>query len=110
MTQKHNLFKRLFSKSLLYRALLGAGIALVLILVFIAGVETQPEWPEQWKIRPLIITPLVGAFGGMMSHLSIQLLIAIKIPKTVAYTLSFIGFVIILWLGTVLGLVGTLWD
>lgn len=110
MNQKLNLTENLTGKPFLNRVLLGAGIAFVLILAFVAGAETQPEWPEYWRIRPFIITPLAGAFGGMLFHFSSQLLPSVGIPKVIAYILSFIGFVIVLWLGFVLGLDGTLWD
>ncbi|MBZ9787628.1 potassium transporter KefB [Psychroflexus sp. CAK57W] len=100
----------LFRRPLLHKAMLGAGVAFLLILVFIAGVETQPEWPEMWQIRPLTITTISGAFGGVIFHLLIQLLPKTGIPKLIVYILSLLFFVVILWLGIVLGLDGTLWN
>ncbi|WP_051205284.1 hypothetical protein [Salinimicrobium xinjiangense] len=91
-------------------ALLGAGIGLLLILFFITGAETQPHWPELWKIRPLIITPLAGALGGSLAYIATKLLTREGLNRIVAIILSFIGFLIALWLGIVLGLDGTLWD
>lgn len=110
MRQDQNLDRNLFGRPLLYKAMLGAGMALILILAFITGAETKAEWPEYWRIRPVIITPLFGAFGGMFYHFTSQLLPQMRIPKPIAYTLGLIGFVIALWLGFVLGLDGTLWD
>lgn len=110
MTQKKNELQSLITRPLLNRMLLGAGIGLAVILFFIAGTETQPDWPELWKVRPLIVTPLTGALGGLLFYFSSQLLPLLGIPRVLAYFLSFVGFVIVLWLGIVLGLDGTLWD
>ena len=91
--------------------LIGAGIALILISLFLfsAG-EGKPEWGKLWMIRPLIIVPLAGATGGafyyFMCHLSHQR----SLNKAVAFILSLIVYIIGLWLGTVLGLDGTWWD
>ena len=54
---------------LLKRMLLGAGIALVIISLFVFGGTANPEWPRFWRIRPLIVTPLAGAAGGAFSYL-----------------------------------------
>lgn len=96
--------------SLLKAILLGAGVGLLVILSFITGAETQPHWPEHWKIRPLIITPLVAAFGGSLAYIATKLLKRKGLNEVIAVILSLIGFVIALWMGIVLGLDGTLWD
>lgn len=96
--------------SLLKGILIGAGIGLLVILFFITGAETQPHWPDQWKIRPLIITPLAGAFGGAFFYISKMMLRKEGLNKALAIIFSVTGFIIALWLGVVLGLDGTLWD
>lgn len=63
--------------SLTKRMLQSAGIALILISVFLlSGGEGNPAWPKLWMVRPLIIVPLAGAFGGFfiykMEHLRSQ--------------------------------------
>jgi hypothetical protein len=97
--------------SLSKRMLLGAAIALILIVVFLSQAgEPDPAWPRLWMVRPLIIVPLAGATGGgffyFMDHLSYQG----GWKKAGAYILSAIVYIIGLWMGTVLGLDGTHWD
>lgn len=96
--------------SVLKAMLIGAGIGLLIILFFITGAETQPHWPDNWKIRPLIITPLVAAFAGGFSYIVSKGLKREGLNGILAIILSLIGFFVALWLGIVLGLDGTLWD
>jgi peptidoglycan biosynthesis protein MviN/MurJ (putative lipid II flippase) len=112
MTAKNNLTTHPIQPALLAkRMVLGAGIALLLITIFLLGVDDpKPEWGKLWMIKPLIIVPLAGAMGGVVYHVMDYLRQQGKLPKAVAYLLSLIGYVIGLWLGTVLGLNGTLWD
>lgn len=89
----------------------GAGIGLVLILFFVLGAgEPDPDWPKLWMIKPLLVVPAAGALGGLfyynMDHLRCQG----GWRKALAYLLSFTVFVIVLWLGVVLGSNGTMWD
>ena len=90
--------------------LIGAGIALLVISFFVFGVDQpHPEWGRFWKIKPLIITPLAGAAGGafyaFMDYQSSR-----GLNRTWAILLSIIAYCIVLWLGIVLGLAGTMWD
>lgn len=93
------------------RMLQGGGIALIVISAFIlAENNPKPEWGQYWMIKPLLVTPLAGAMGGLfyfwMDHLRCQ-----GGWKTImAYVISFLGYLIGLWLGIVLGLNGTLWN
>ncbi|PEC35719.1 potassium transporter KefB, partial [Bacillus toyonensis] len=49
--------------------LLGAGIALILILVFLLGVDNpKPEWGKLWMLKPLIVVPTAGAMGGVFYY------------------------------------------
>lgn len=97
--------------SLSKRMLIGAGIALVLILLFLSDVdEPDPNWPKMWKLRPLIIVPIAGALGGAFYYLMDHLFYQGGWRKPLVYLLSLIGYIIALWFGTVLGLVGTLWN
>jgi hypothetical protein len=95
------------------RMLQGAGIAFILIIVFLLNAgEPDPDWdwPKLWMIKPLIIVPAAGALGGVfyynMDHLRDQG----GWRKTLANILSLLVYLIVLWLGTVLGLDGTWWD
>jgi hypothetical protein len=92
------------------RMLLGGGIALVLIIVFLFPVEPNPEWPKLWMIRPLIVLPVAGSMGGLFYHLMGHLRNRGGWRKLVANVVSLIVYIIALWMGTVVGLDGTLWD
>lgn len=90
--------------------IVGAGIALLVISFFVFGADNPPaEWGKYWMIRPLIVTPLAGAVGGafyaLMDYQSSR-----GFNRTVAILLSFVVYLVGLWLGTVLGLAGTMWN
>jgi hypothetical protein len=99
------------SASLAKRMLQGAGIALILIGMFLLSVdEPDPSWPRLWMMKPLTIVPLAGALGGVFYYFMDNLRYQGGWKKTLAIILSLIGYIVVLWLGTVLGLDGTLWD
>ncbi|MBK0402541.1 potassium transporter KefB [Adhaeribacter sp. BT258] len=94
---------------------IGAGIALLLILFFLisGGWFTQqpkPEWEKYWMIRPLIVVPIAGAAGGALFYFLGFLRNQGGWITALAYFLSTVGYIIILWLGTVFGLAGTWWN
>lgn len=96
---------------LVRRALIGAGIALALISLFLSGVNNpKPEWPQFWYLRPLIIVPLAGATGGICYHLKDFVNQFLGWNKAVVTVLAVLVYIVGLWMGTVLGLDGTLWD
>lgn len=112
MTHAENLPTQPIHKFTLARlAFIGWIIGLAVILVFILPVlnHSHPDWPKYWMIRPLIITPLAGAVGGVWYYLMDFLRYQGRWKTVVAYVLSFIGCFIAIWLGIVLGLVGTMW-
>lgn len=112
MTARNNLTtQHIHSASLGKRMLQGGGIALVLITAFlISAGEGNPNWPKYWMIRPLIIVPLAGAMGGLCYYFLDHLRYQGGWMKVLAYILSFLVYIIGLWMGTVLGLDGTWWD
>lgn len=90
--------------------LIGAGIAFAAISFFVFGVDcARPEWGQWWRVRPLIITPLAGAVGGAFFYF-MDFMACRGMNRTVAVLLSMVVYVIGLWLGTVLGLDGTMWN
>lgn len=99
------------SPSLLKPMLIGAGIGLVLISIFLMGTgDPDPEWGKYWMARPLIIVPIAGAMGGLSYYLIVHFRTLVGLNKTLAIILGVIVLIIGLWLGTVLGLDGTYWD
>jgi hypothetical protein len=92
-------------------ALIGAVIGLVLISIFLMGVKhADPSWPKYWQLKPLVIVPLAGAAGGAFFYFLNNFNLNGFWLKLAARIVGLICFIIALWLGTVLGLDGTLWD
>lgn len=111
MTQSNNATSQPHQASLVKRMLVGAGIGLFLISVFLLSVrEPNPEWRKLWMLRPLIIVSLAGATGGLCNYFIVHFHNQVGVNKTIAMISSVIVFIIGLWLGAVLGLDGTLWD
>ncbi len=90
--------------------LIGWAIGLAVISLFIFDAEGRPEWGDLWRIRPLIVTPLAGAAGGAFYYFMDQLRYRNGVNPTVAIILSLLVFIVGLWMGIVLGLVGTMWN
>jgi hypothetical protein len=111
MTLKNLTPQSINSAPLGKRMLLGAAIALLVIAAFLLSVNhPQPVWGKLWMIRPLIITPLAGAMGGVFFYLVNHVLNQNGWQKALAIIIGSVGYLIALWLGTVLGLAGTLWN
>ncbi len=112
MTTKNYLTKHPIRLSSLFKGMIiGALIALIVISAFLFSVgESNPEWGKYWMIRPLIIVPLAGAMGGAFFYFMGYLFQKDSWSKALAVVLGIIGYVIGLWLGTVLGLDGTYWN
>lgn len=99
------------SGALSKRMLLGGTIALVLISLLLFTVKNpDPAWPKYWKVRPLVIVPIAGAMGGLFYYLMGRYRNMGGWIKVIAFIVSIIGFVFALWIGTILGLDGTLWN
>ena len=111
MAHQKNLDNRRISSALFFKSVLtGAGIAFFVISFFVFGIEEpKPEWGQFWRIKPLILTPLAGGIGGAVFYIMTQR-VSRDIPKTLAFLLGIAAYFIILWLGVVLGLDGTMWD
>jgi hypothetical protein len=111
MTTKKGPAQQLNTRAVILRMLLGAAIGFAIISVFVFSVDNpNPDWGKFWRIRPLIITPLAGAFGILSFYLTNLIRPQGQFMTVLIYTFSTIAFIIALWLGTVLGLAGTLWD
>jgi hypothetical protein len=93
--------------------LLGAGIALILIEIFIYVGEqkSHPDWGNLWMVRPLIIVPMAGALGGLFFYFINNLpFFKSGWKRAIGVILGLIGYIVTLWIGTILGLSGTWWD
>ena len=112
MTQENRLTATpIHTASLPKRMLQGAGIALVLISIFLYGAgHPNPEWPKFWMVKPLVIVPVAGALGGVFYYFMDHLRYQGGWIKVLAILMQLFGYIIALWLGTVLGLNGTMWD
>ena len=111
MTQQNNLIIQPINwPSLGKRMLLGASIGLAVILFFVLGVdEPNPEWGKLWMIRPLLVTPSAGAMGGAFYYFMNHITYKGSWKRVLANIVSVIVFIIGIWMGIVLGLVGTMW-
>lgn len=93
------------------RMLQGAAIALSMISLFLLGAGgPNPEWPKLWMVKPLLIVPVAGALGGLFYYYMDHLRQQGGWKAVLAIVLSLAGYFVALWLGTVLGLNGTMWD
>jgi hypothetical protein len=112
MTKSIRIFSaKITINTMLKRMLLGALIGLLVISFFVFGVDNpNPSWAANWRIRPLIVTPVVGAFGILSFYLNDIIGVKGNWPRIFLIFISIILFLISLWLGTVLGLAGTMWD
>lgn len=103
-------FNRVSRKSVSIRALIGAGIGLAVISLFLSSVKhPRPEWGDYWMVKPLIIVPLAGAAGGIFSAFMDFFAHLNGWNKLLTRFISVLAGLIGLWLGIVLGLNGTLW-
>jgi len=107
-----NELKRPWDKTLLVkRALIGAVLGVALVLFFVLRVdEPHPSWPYLWWIRPLVITPLAGACGGIATYFILPSIFKETWQKILAIIATIIVYVVALWMGFVLGMDGTMWN
>ncbi|MBC5772886.1 potassium transporter KefB [Pontibacter sp. KCTC 32443] len=93
------------------RMLHGAVIGLIIISFFLIGAgDPDPSWSRFWMVKPLLIVPAAGALGGLFYYNMDYLRYEGGWRKALAYVLSLVVFIVVLWLGIVLGLNGTMWD
>ncbi|NUQ23517.1 MAG: potassium transporter KefB [Saprospiraceae bacterium] len=112
MTAQNNLFAQpINTAALIKHILIGGGIALLLISLFLLGVDNpNPAWPKYWWIRPMLVVPFAGAVGGAFSYYMDYITKPGTTAKVLAVIVSIIVYIIGLWMGSVLGLDGTLWN
>jgi hypothetical protein len=112
MTQENNLTTRpIHSPALAKHMLIGAAFAFALMCLFLYGAEGRAEWGQFWMIRPLLVISFAGATGGAVFYFMDHFM-GYKGGWRKALTILLSGIIYIfgLWIGSVLGLVGTLWN
>lgn len=112
MTTSENLSKQpLFTPFLGRRVLIGAIIAFAMvgILVFGAG-PGKPEWGSYWRLKPLLLTPCLGAIVGLCYDVTQPLRNIEGWLGRIFLLLSILGGLIGLWMSMILGLAGTMWN
>lgn len=112
MTHTRHLTTRpVFTGALSKRMLIGAGIGLALISFFVISAgKGNPAWGEYWRIKPLLLTPFIGAMVGLCYDGTETLRQLNGWWGKLFLVLSVLGYMIGLWLGVVLGLAGTMWN
>lgn len=112
MTQRNELQNHsIHSAPVGVRMMQGGGLALILILIFLLSAgEPDPDWPQYWIVKPLLVVPVAGAIGGVFYFFMDHLRAKSGWLKALGALLSIAGYFVVLWLGTVEGLNGTMWD
>ncbi|HET8886826.1 MAG TPA: potassium transporter KefB [Salinimicrobium sp.] len=111
MTQENSVpTQQFFSASLVKTVLWGAAIGFILIFLFIFQIEGDPTWGEFWKIRPLVVVPIAGAMGGIFFSFMANLGREGGWKRIFTTLIGLLGYIIAIWLGSVFGLDGTLWN
>lgn len=99
------------NKALLKPIVIGALIAFTLIALFLLPIQNpNPEWGKFWLVKPFILVSLAGATGGAVYFFIGKLSAQQGWPKIVATIISILIYLIGIWMGTVIGLDGTLWN
>ncbi len=100
----------IFTATLGKRMLSGAGIGLMMVGFFVIGAgKGNPAWGDYWRIKPLLLTPCLGAIVGLCYDVTEPLRRLNGWPGRLFLVLSILGVIVGLWLGLVLGLAGTMW-
>lgn len=112
MTAKTQLTPRpLFTSVLRKRMLVGAGIGLLIVGFFVIGAGNgHPTWGDYWRVKPLLLTPFLGAVIGACFDVTEPLRRIEGWMGKLFLVLSLLGCFIGLWMALVLGLAGTMWN
>jgi hypothetical protein len=109
----HNIFvagKPLEPGALVKRMIIGGAIGLALMALFLLPIKhPHAGWGPYWMVRPFVMIAFAGAVGGAFSYLMNAVFEGTAAKKAFGIALSLVVYLIGLWMGTVLGLVGTLW-
>jgi len=103
---------RLIPRKMVYSIMGSAAIfGIIVISLFVFGVDNpDPSWGKYWRIKPLIITPIICAFSSLIFLSAYILDPKTQGMKITIYFLSMLIFLFGTWVGVVLGLNGTMWN
>ena len=108
---KHLTARPLFTAAWKKRMLLGTGIGLFMISFFVISAgRGNPAWGDYWRIKPLLLTPFLGAVIGACYDVTEPLRRLDGWLGRLFLVLSLLGYFIGLWMALVLGLAGTMWN
>ena len=100
-----------FTPSVGKRMFVGGIISLLLISFFVISAgKGNPVWGEYWRIKPLLLTPILGALVGLCYDVTQPLREMKGGAGRVFLVLSFVGYGIGIFMSLVLGMNGTMWD
>lgn len=85
------------------------GLAIISLFVFTVS-SPKEEWGNNWRMQPLILTPMIVAFGSLAFLANRIFKPQTKTAKTLLLIASIIAFIFSIWIGIVIGLNGTLWN
>lgn len=106
------MMKTVNSRAVLLKTAAGGWvIGLGIISLFVFGFQNpDPEWGSYWRIRPLLLTPLIAGTGAVFAGLLFKMGQG-SAGRKILFTLLAAGaFLFSVWIGIILGLDGTLWD
>lgn len=108
MSTKSSLQKN--NRTLIKTLLMSFAIGFFVITMMIFPIQNpKPEWGENWKIKPLIIVPLMSVIGSIPFYFTLIRKFKSSSNKFYSTIAAILLFLICLWLGIILGLNGTLW-
>jgi hypothetical protein len=111
MTQTENLTTSFDGGALIKVMLIGAVVGIIPMAIFLLGVNNpDPSWGNTWIIKPLVMVPLAGATGGTFYYFMQLLRNQYNWNKILVNVLCFVVYIVGLFLGSVLGMDGTLWN
>ena len=107
MTNPEDLEQPVHAAPLYKRVLQGAGLALILVVIFLLlGKNPNPEAGPKWMIMPLIMVPVSGGIGGLFYYMMDHLRYQGGWKKILANVSSVLVYLFLLLIGLIAGLSG----
>jgi hypothetical protein len=105
MTWQKELYQNLRSKMLIKRTLQGAGIAFLLMIIFLFVVSIVGDLDlEAWLLLPISSVTVAGAFGGAFYFFVDQLVSQSGWKKVLANVVSVLVYIVGLYISLILAL------